>query len=98
MKRREGLLVRYRVVVGEIPELLGNRYSVPAETTMVVSDDDVNIGHMPCGCGLEITKPDRLQPHIRVVEVLNRGLDKQGSHSIDQTIAYPTLPEKGSLC
>ena len=77
MKGREWRFVRHRVVVGEISKLLGNRHRPSAATAVVVFDDDVNIGKMLLDRGFQITKPDRLQPHVGIVEVLDRRLDEQ---------------------
>src|SRR5262245_16390665 len=75
MKSRKWRLVRYRVVVGEITELLGNRYRPSAASGVVILDDNFNFGQMLFDCGFEITESDRLQPNVCVIKVLDRRLD-----------------------
>src|SRR4030095_271963 len=76
MKGRERRLVRHQVVVGEVSKLSGNRYCPSAATAVVVFDHDFNVRKVFLDSGFEITKSDRLQPHVGVIEGLNRRLDE----------------------
>src|SRR5215510_6709000 len=87
MKGRERRLVSYRVVVGEIAEFLGNRYRPSAASGVVILDDNFNIGQMLFDRRFEITKSDRLQPDVGVVEVLNWRLNKKNFHWVLRPIA-----------
>ena len=94
MKGRERRFVRHRIIIGEISKLFRNRHRSSAAPAVIVFDDDFNIRKVFFDRGFEIAKSDGLQPHVGVVEVLNRRLDEQDFHCVKWSYSLSRLARK----
>jgi hypothetical protein len=76
MKGGEGALVVVGIVLAEIGELPRDRERAPSPPMMEIDDFYLNIGKMLSHRARQVGEPDGLEPHVGVVEVLDRRLDQ----------------------
>jgi hypothetical protein len=62
--------------------------------TVIVPDDNFDLGKMPFHCGFEITETDRLEADIGIVKILDWWLDEKNFHYAVRAISDPTFIRK----